>query len=107
MAKKSTGSPVGRPKGTRTATVELKTVSFKASVALLEQVERYAREHRLTVSELLRDGLKMRLEGVDPRDRHYEAGNSGETAYEGNTGNTKGVEVGVDFLHGMLSALVE
>ena len=58
MAKKSTGRPVGRPKGTRTATVELETVSFKAPKEFVEQVKRYAKQRSRPVSELVRDGLE-------------------------------------------------
>jgi hypothetical protein len=106
MAKKSTGRPVGRPVGTRTATVELETLSFKAPKEFVERVRTYAKEHKQSVSEMVRDGLTWRLED-DPLGYRYGTGTSGETAHEENTGNTEKVEMGVEFLHGMLSALVE
>ena len=107
MAGKSSGRPVGRPKGTRTATVELETVSFKAPKEFVEQVKRYAKQRSRPVSELVRDGLEWRIGEGDPLNIRYGTGTSGETGHEENTGNTRGVEVGVEFLHGMLSALVE
>jgi hypothetical protein len=106
MAKKSTGRPVGRPVGTRTATVELETLSFKAPKVFVERVRTYAKEHKQSVSEMVRDGLTWRLED-DPLGYRYGTVTSGETAHEENTGNTEKVEMGVEFLRGMLSALVE
>ena len=88
MAKKSTGRPVGRPKGTRTAAVELETLSFKIPPEFKAQLQAYAKQCRQSTSELIREGIEWRIG-------------------EGDTGNIKGVEVGVEFLHGMLSALVE
>lgn len=88
MAKKSTGRPVGRPKGTRTAAVELETLSFKIPPAFKAQLQAYAKQCRQSTSELIREGIEWRIG-------------------EGDSGNIKGVEVGVEFLHGMLSALVE
>jgi hypothetical protein len=106
MAKKSTGRPVGRPVGTRTATVELETLSFKAPKEFVERVRTYAKEHKQSVSEMVRDGLMWRLED-DPLSYRYGTVTSGETAHEENTGNTEKAEMGVEFLRGMLSALVE
>jgi regulator of replication initiation timing len=106
MAKKSTGRPVGRPVGTRTATVEVETLSFKAPKEFVERVRTYAKEHKQSVSEMVRDGLTWRLED-DPLGYRYGTVTSGETAHEENTGNTEKVEMGVEFLRGMLSALVE
>ena len=46
------------------------TVSLRIPQALYERVERYASEHRQTVSELVRDGIEMRLDApADPRSR--------------------------------------
>jgi hypothetical protein len=46
------------------------TVSLRIPQALYERLERYASEHRQTVSELVRDGIEMRLdEPADPRSR--------------------------------------
>lgn len=107
MAEKQV-SKRGRPVGTRMATVELDTLSFKAPKEFADRVRRYSKEHRCGVSELVRDGLEWRIsEQSDPRAWRPGAETSGETVNEGNTGNTAKVEMGVEFLHGMLSALVE
>jgi hypothetical protein len=96
----------GRPKGTRTAVVELETVSFKAPVELLARVRKYAKEHRQSLSEIVRDGLVWRVEEGDPLNIRYGTVTSGETIYEGNTGNTDIAGMGVETLHGVLSALM-
>jgi hypothetical protein len=75
----------GRPKGTRTAVVELETVSFKAPKEFVERVRTYAKEHKQSVSEMVRDGLTWRLED-DPLSYRYGTVTSDETAYKGNTG---------------------
>ena len=107
MAKKSTGRPVGRPVGTRTATVELETLSFKVPAEFKAQLQAYAKQRRQSISELIREGVEWRIGEGDPLNIRYGTVTSDETAYEGNTGNTEKVEKGVEFLHGMLSALVE
>ena len=107
MAGESTGRPKGRPKGTRTATVELETLSFKVSAEFKAQLQAYAKQRRQSISELIREGAEWRISEGDPLNIRYGAVASGETAYEGDTGNTGKVEMGVEFLHGMLSALVE
>ena len=55
---------------------------------------------------MVREGLTRHLED-EPLSYRYGTAASGETVHEGNTGNTTKVEMGVEFLHGMLSALVE
>ena len=107
MAKKSTGRPVGRPKGTRTAVVELETVSFKAPKEFVEQVKRYAKQRSRPVSELVRDGLEWRIGEGDPLNMRRGTVTSGESGYEGNTGNTDMPGGSVEALHGMLVVLVE
>jgi hypothetical protein len=103
-----TVSKRGRPVGTRMATVELDTLSFKAPKEFADRVRRYSKEHRCGVSELVRDGLEWRIsEQSDPRAWRPGAETVGEPIYEGNTGNTVKVEMGVELLHGMLSALVD
>ncbi len=106
MARTPTGRPRGRPVGTRTATVELETVSFKAPKAFVERVKRYAKQHLRPVSELVRDGLEWRLGEGDPLNMRFRTATGGETAGEGNTGNTDITETSGEGLHGMLSALV-
>jgi hypothetical protein len=106
MAKKSTGRPVGRPVGTRTATVELETLSFKVPAEFKAQLRAYAKQRRQSISELIREGVEWRIGEGDPLNIRYGTVTSDETAHEGNTGNTEKIEKGVEFLHGMLSALV-
>jgi hypothetical protein len=62
MPYKATGRPVGRPK-----TKDYQTISLKIPTTLLTSVKRYARQHRQTVSELIRDGLEWRIGEGDPR----------------------------------------
>jgi Ribbon-helix-helix protein, copG family len=106
MARTPTGRPVGRPKGTRTATVELETLSFKVPAEFKAQLQAYAKQRRQSISELIREGIEWRIGEGDPLTMRYGTVTSGETAYEGNTGNTDKAELGIEFLHGMLSALV-
>ena len=88
----------GRPKGTTTATVELETVSFKAPVAFMARVRAYAKQHRQSISELVRDGLEERLNGSDPMDYRY-----GLDTREEPTSESVG-ESGA--LHGLMTALM-
>jgi hypothetical protein len=98
----------GRPKGTRTATVELETLSFKVPAEFKAQLQAYAKQRRHSISELIREGVEWRIgEAGDPLNLRYGTVTSDETAHEGNTGNTEKIEKGVEFLHGMLFALVE
>lgn len=62
MAYTPTGKPVGRPK-----TKDYKTISLKMSQELLDRVQTYARLHRQSISELIRDGLEWRITDGDPR----------------------------------------
>jgi hypothetical protein len=105
MAKTSTGRPVGRPKGTRRAIVEMETLSFKAPKELVERVKTYARQRSRPVSELVRDGLAWRLEEGDPLNMRF--GTTIDGAVEGeNTGNTNIMGVSAESLHSTLLALV-
>src|SRR3989442_3073236 len=63
MAYTPTGRPVGRPK-----TKEYQTISLKMPQVLLARVQVYARLHRQSISELIRDGLEWRITDGDPRD---------------------------------------
>lgn len=103
----ATVSKRGRPVGTRTATVELDTLSFKVPVELKAQLQAYAKQRRHSISELIREGVEWRIGEGDPLNIRYGTVASSETGHEGNTGNTVKVEMGVELLHGMLSALVE
>jgi len=64
----------GRPKGTRTAEVELDTMTFKVTPKLKEWVLAYGELHRRSVSELIREGLEWRIS------------EKGEIAYEEDIG---------------------
>jgi hypothetical protein len=57
-----TGRPVGRPK-----TKDYRTISLKIPQDLLARVQAYARIHRQSISELIRDGLEWRITEGDPR----------------------------------------
>src|SRR5882724_1635559 len=58
---KPTGRPRGRPK-----TKEYVTLMARVDVALADQAQRYARLHRQTISDVLRDGLQVLLSDQDP-----------------------------------------
>jgi len=62
MAYTPTGKRVGRPK-----TKDYKTISLKMPQELLDRVQSYARLHRQSISELIRDGLEWRITEGDPR----------------------------------------
>jgi hypothetical protein len=57
--------PTGRPRGCP-KTKEYVTLMARVDVALAEQVQRYARLKRQTISEVLRDGLQVLLSDQDP-----------------------------------------
>ena len=67
------------------------------------QLQAYAKQRRQSISELIREGVEWRIGEGDPLNLRYGTVTSGKTTYEGNTGNTEKVEMGVEFLHGMLS----
>ena len=58
---KPTGRPRGRPK-----TKEHGSITVRMDLALIEQVQRYARLKRQTISEVVRDGLQVLLSDQDP-----------------------------------------
>ena len=76
----------GRPKGSTTATVALETVSFKAPKEFMERLRGYAKQHRQSVSELIRDGLEWRLNEGDPLAYRYGGGSAVSREEEGNAG---------------------
>ena len=80
MAYKSTGRPVGRPK-----TKEYRTISLKIPQTLLDHVQQYARVHRQSISELIREGLEWRIGEGDPLAQRYATGESAEQEYISNT----------------------
>jgi len=86
--------------------VELETLSFKVPAEFKAQLQAYAKQRRQSISELIREGVEWRIGEGDPLNIRYGTVTSDETAHEGNTGNTEKIEKGVEFLHGMLSALV-
>ena len=54
---KPTGRPRGRPK-----TKEYETLMARMPKKLVDRVKRYAKKHQLSISELIRTGLEMRLD---------------------------------------------
>ena len=76
----------GRPTRSSMAPTVLKTLSFKASEAFMGQVQSYAKLHRQSVSELIRDGLEWRLNEVDPLAYRYGGGSAVSMGEEGNAG---------------------
>ena len=58
---KPTGRPCGRPK-----TKEHGSITVRMDLALIEQVQRYARLKRQTISEVVRDGVQVLLTDQDP-----------------------------------------
>jgi hypothetical protein len=78
MAYKPTGKPVGRPK-----TKEYQTFSLKIPQSLIDQVKRYARQHRQSVAELIREGLEWRIGEGDPLAQRYATADSSEQEHSG------------------------
>ena len=74
-----TVSKRGRPVGTRTATVELDTLSFKVPVELKARLQTYAKQRRHSISELIREGVEWRIGEDDPLSYRYGTAASGET----------------------------
>lgn len=62
MARKPTGRPPGRPK-----TKEYATLLARVPQEFVDRVKTYARVHRQSISELIRDGLAWRITEGDPR----------------------------------------
>ena len=58
---KPTGRPRGRPK-----TKEHGSITVRMDLALIEQMQRYARLKRQTISEVVRDGVQVLLSDQDP-----------------------------------------
>ena len=69
MPYRKTGRPVGRPPSDN----PLLTYSFKCDEALMDAAKEYAWQHRTSVGDLLRDGLRWRLEEEDPLASRYVA----------------------------------
>ena len=63
MSYKPTGRPVGRPLKDEP---RLLTYSFKCEEALMDAAKEYAWQQRTSVGELIREGLRWRLEEGDP-----------------------------------------
>ena len=81
MAYTPTGKRVGRPK-----TKDYKTISLKMPQDLLDRVQRYARQHRQSISELIRDGVEWRITEGDPRSLGVAAPQHAHDEYSRNTG---------------------
>jgi hypothetical protein len=103
MTYKSTGRPVGRPK-----TKEYRTISLKIPTTLLARVQTYARLHRQSLSELIRDGLEWRIGAGDPLQQRYTTGENAGQEYNGNTEipfETERVSASPDVLQQILDTL--
>ena len=103
MAYTRTGRPVGRPK-----TKEYRTISLKIPQTLLDHVQQYARVHRQSMSELIREGLEWRIGEGDPLAQRYATGDSAEQEYNGNTEipfETERVSVSPNVLQQILDTL--
>ena len=90
MAYKATGRPVGRPK-----TKEYVTLLARVPADLAELVKQYARQHGLSVAELIREGVEWRVGDGDPRGMgmylEQPTGTSDKTYYT-NTETASGAE---------------
>jgi hypothetical protein len=96
---------MGRPRGTKTATVELETVSFKAPKEFVERVKRYAKQRLRPVSELVRDGLEWRIGEGDPLNLRDGTLPNGEPLAEGNIGITGIAGESVEVLRDLQAAV--
>jgi hypothetical protein len=67
MPRPRTGHPVGRPTTYTTDEERPVTRSLRIPRDLDDQLTRYAARHRQGITELLLDGLRLRLEQDDPR----------------------------------------
>jgi hypothetical protein len=69
MARQKTGNEVGRPKTYLSEDEKPVTVSLRIPRPVYEQAQKYVSLHRTTMTEVLLDGLRLRLETpADPRD---------------------------------------
>lgn len=103
MAYTRTGRPVGRPK-----TKDYRTISLKIPQTLLDHVQQYARVHRQSMSELIREGLEWRIGEGDPLAQRYATGESADQEYKGNTEipfETERVSVSPNVLQQILDTL--
>jgi hypothetical protein len=103
MAYTRTGRPVGRPK-----TKDYRTISLKIPQTLLDHVQQYARVHRQSMSELIREGLEWRIGEGDPLAQRYATGESAEQECYSNTEipfETEGVSVSPNVLQQILDTL--
>ena len=72
----------GRPKGSKSAVVELKTLSFKIAAGDEERLRQYASVHGRSVSDVIRDSLPLALEGSGPVP---QPDGGGQERYDSNT----------------------
>ena len=96
----------GQPKGTRTAPVELATISLKVPLEMKAQLQDDAWRHGLTLSELIRQRVERPRGEGDPLNIRYGTAASGETAYEGDIGTRDRLEGYTEQLGGMVEALL-
>jgi Arc/MetJ-type ribon-helix-helix transcriptional regulator len=64
------------------------TISMRLPKELHTKLEQYATQHRQSISELVRDGLELRLSECDPRGLGDASTQDDEAYYMSNTANT-------------------
>jgi hypothetical protein len=79
MAETTARKKPGPPK-----TKDYTTFSLKLPTLLLDQIKRYAQQHRQSVSELFREGVEWRIGEGDPLGQRYATGDSAEHEHPGN-----------------------
>jgi hypothetical protein len=67
MVRPRTGNPVGRPFTYTTPEERPLTLSFRIPRDLADRLKGYASRHRQSITELILDGIRWRLEQGDPR----------------------------------------
>jgi hypothetical protein len=83
MAKK------GRPATYQSDEDKPVTISMRVPKELHTRLERYAKQHRQSISELMRDGIEWRIGDGDPRGLGDGAGTHNPQEYYGNTESMK------------------
>ena len=72
------------------------TISMRVSKELHTRLERYAKQHRQSISELMRDGIEWRIGEGDPRSLSVWGSTSSPQEYYGNTEGDMLAEIRAD-----------
>ena len=72
------------------------TISMRVSKELHTRLERYAKQHRQSISELMRDGIEWRIGEGDPRSLSVGGSTSSPQEYYGNTEGDMLAEIRAD-----------